>query len=396
MNPFRAQPPVYSPLPLGAIGSGLAAWALGAGAAREHVEAELRRTYAPHGLLLTDTGTTALRLALELAVRERPGPVALPAYCCYDIATAADGASVEFALYDVDPATLGPDFDSLRRVLVAGARTVVAAHLWGVPVDLPAVVGLAREFGAVVIEDAAQGAGTRIAGRPAGALGRYGVLSFGRGKGVTAGRGGALLVNDVDAAAGVPDAAARLGPSRAAPRDALALLALWLLVRPSIFGLPLALPFLRLGETVYRSPTPPAPMSALALGVLGRTLDPAMAETSARRRNAQWLVNRIGANGRLRVPVGAAGAEPGYLRMPVVPPAPAGQSGSGAPRRIGIWPGYPKSLADLEGFGSRRSDAGEALVGARELASRLVTLPTHGWLRPADLASLGAWLAHPA
>ncbi len=36
----------------------------------------------------------------------------------------------------------------------------------------------------------------RMAGRPAGAHGALGVLSFGRGKGVTGGKGGALLVND--------------------------------------------------------------------------------------------------------------------------------------------------------------------------------------------------------
>ncbi len=41
----------------------------------------------------------------------------------------------------------------------AGARSVVVAHLYGVPADLAAVQALAAEFGAILIEDAAQGSG---------------------------------------------------------------------------------------------------------------------------------------------------------------------------------------------------------------------------------------------
>ena len=71
------------------------------------------RSTRPRELLLTDSGTSALALALQRAARERPGPAALPAFCCYDIATAADVAGVPFVLYDVDPETLGPDPASL-------------------------------------------------------------------------------------------------------------------------------------------------------------------------------------------------------------------------------------------------------------------------------------------
>lgn len=395
---LRAQPPVHSPLTLDAIAAGLAA-ALGGGrGARSVVELLIRERYAPAGLLLTDSGTSALALALRLAAAERPGPAALPAYCCYDVATAADAAGVEVILYDVDPASLGPDPASLDRALAAGAGSVVVAHLYGVPVNMPAVEATTRAAGAVLIEDAAQGAGATVAGRPAGALGRYGVLSFGRGKGITGGRGGALLANAPDAAARLRAARETLAPPPGGlPRDFAALLAQWALARPSLYGIPLALPWLGLGETVYRPASPPKEAPALALGVLSRTWRLAEAEAGARRRHAARLTGRLVPGGGLRPVAVAPGAEPGYLRLPaVLAPAARARADLAAARALGVWPGYPRALADLPGFGERSRSAGDALPGARELAASLVTLPTHGRLGPDDLAALEAWIARIA
>jgi len=393
VNPFRAQLPVYSPLTLGALGTGLLA-ALGAGQARRRVEQALRAQYAPHGLLLTDSGTSALALALRLAVAERPGPVALPAYCCYDVATAVDAAGVPFLLYDLDPATLGPDEASLRAALAAGAGTVVVVHLYGVPVDVPAVRALASERGTIIVDDAAQGAGASIGGRPAGMLGRFGVLSFGRGKGVTGGSGGTLLAAEPTAAAAVAGIGERLAPPTGGARAALALTAQWALARPALYGLPLSIPALGLGETIYRPPHPPRRCGAFPLGVLSRMLPLAEAEAARRRANA----------GRLRAALAGArgvsaiqpsdGSEPGWLRLPLrLAVGDARESVAVArAKRLGVWPGYPRSLADLAGFGGRRCNAGTEFPGALELASRLVTLPTHGRLAPHDVAALEAWI----
>ena len=81
--------------------------------------------------------------------------VALPAYGCYDLATAAIGSEARVVLYDLDPATLGPDEGSLRAALSAGARTVVLAHLFGIPVDVGAVRALPEADGVTIVEDAA-------------------------------------------------------------------------------------------------------------------------------------------------------------------------------------------------------------------------------------------------
>jgi len=353
------------------------------------VRSRLEARWTGRRVILTDSGTTALALALRPSPAGNSRPVALPAYACYDVATALDIAGVPFLLYDLDPATLGPDFDSLRRVLDAGADRIVVVHLYGLPVDMRGVSELARDFGALVIEDAAQGAGGSFGGIALGGLAPLGVLSFGRGKGTTGGRGGALLVQpDAEPwveAQGSPN----LRPATTALRDWPALLAQWALGRPSLYWLPASLPFLGLGDTIYHPPHLAAKLSGLAAAVLDKTLPLSDVEADHRRRNAARLKEALRGT-RLQAPEPPIGAWPGYLRFPVIV-----ESDSQPPAEeaalLGIVPGYPRPLAELDGFGTRRQNSKEGFPGARRLAARLWTLPTHGALSDADLVRLESW-----
>ena len=390
---LRAQLPVHSPLPLAALAAGVRHSLRPAGAAAR-LESLLRGEFGSAAVMLTDSGTAALALALQLAGRERPGPVALPAFCCYDVATAADIAAVPFMLYDVDPGTLGPDPDSLRRALTAGARSVVVAHLFGVPVDMSAVGALAREVGAVVIEDAAQAVGARLGGRPAGALGRFGVLSFGRGKGITGGGGGALLGNERDTAESLRILDGNLASGGWGARNLITSGAQWLLARPAIYGLPSSLPFLRLGQTVYRPPHAPARPSAVSLGILTHTYAASGEESAVRKAHARRLLDAVQGSPVLRGYGAPPGMEAGYLRLPVHAAASVGAAVRSADaRRLGVWPSYPLALVDLPGFSERRVEVSQNYRGARELARGLVTLPTHSRLGPDDLRALERWIA---
>ena len=382
---FR-QPPAWSPLSFGALLSGCrAAWLTDGRTTRLALDAALREAYAPAELYLADSGTSALMLALQVAHATTHSPVALPAYCCFDVATAADGAGVPFFLYDIEPGTLSPEPGSLRRALEAGARSVVVAHLYGVPVDLARVQALAAEFGALVIEDAAQASGCEWRGRPAGAHGALGVLSFGRGKGVTGGKGGALLVNDEGlraAAAAATGSATGPKEPRGSFRDLLLLGAQWLFGRPSLYWIPASLPFLGLGETIYHAPHPVDGITTLAAGVLARTSRLVPAEVTRRRANASRLSKSATGKGSLTPP---PEWNAGWLRFPVVLQRTAAGVLTNYHAGVGVMRGYPKSLADLEGFGIRRLNSAEELPGARLLAERLVTLPTHRFVRGAKV-----------
>ena len=388
---WRRQLPAYSPLPLGAVLAGTAGLVSGANSARSALQAALAREYAADEVLLADGGTGALALAIRASLAAAPASaVALPAYGCYDLATAADGAGAPVLLYDLDPATLAPDGASLRAALARGARALVVAHWYGVPVDLEPIGAAARAAGATLIEDAAQGAGGTWRGRPLGSFGDLTVLSFGRGKGNTAGRGGALLARGSDGPAAIASAGARVLRAAHGARESVQLLAQWLLGRPSLYAVPAALPFLRLGETVYHEASPARGMSAVAIRTLAVTLPLGEREAEVRRANAARLLARAGAGlTTIRVP---PDGRAGYLRLPFLA-TPAARAAAASARPLGIMPGYPTALCDLPGFAERVLNRSDAFPGARLLAERLITLPTHGLLRERDLVRLEGWLA---
>jgi dTDP-4-amino-4,6-dideoxygalactose transaminase len=349
--------------------------------------------YAADQALLVDSGTTALRVALEGA-REVAGanPVALPAYSCYDLASAAVGAGIEVLLYDLDPRTLGPEESSLHRVLERTPGVLVLAHLFGYPVDWERIRLLARTSGVLVVEDAAQGAGGLLQGTLLGSFGSLTVLSFGRGKGITAGGGGALLARGEVGGRVLAAGACRVAEGTRGGREVAVLIAQWVFGRPGLYGVPASIPGLRLGETVYRPPHDPKGMSAAAAGALHVTLGHGAAEVEHRRQNARRLTVRARAGGRVHVPEPVAGSEPGYLRLPVLlqgdrDPALA------AVGRLGIAPGYPQPLAEQGPLRAVVRNGGDSFPGAHHLAERLVTLPTHSRLAEEELAALEAWLS---
>ncbi len=350
----------------------------------ESVRKRLATEFSANEVALTDSGTSALILALRMFAK--PGvPVAMPAYACVDLISAARRADVRVRLFDIDPLTLSPDMDSLRRVIGEGVGVVVIAHLYGFPADMPAVMQAAREAGVPVIEDAAQHACATINGRPAGSFGDVTVLSFGRGKGTTSGRGGALLARS-HGAVSVTALTRELARASSAKDLAIAK-ASWMLGRPSLYGIPASIPALHLGETVYHDAGEPKRMSRGAVALLYRTL-PAMHKVADRRRANAFLLRDASAQSRHVSEVRAVdGGESGYLRFPVL----LRNEVKDEPT-LGIARGYPRPLSLEPEIQPCIVGSKEPLHGAYEVAERLVTLPTHHMVTLPDIASVSRWL----
>jgi len=392
-RPSRGWPwhqlPVHSPVALGAAWRS-ARLGLGAGEdSRPRVRALVRVLYQADHAVLVGSGTQALTLALRAAAASLgvagPQVVALPAYACYDVATAAVAVNARIALYDVNPVTLAPDLASLTATLAEGARIVVVAPLYGIPVDWDAIEQCVATFGALAIEDAAQGHGACWRGRPLGSLGRLSVLSFSRGKGWTAGRGGALLVRgDVPVVDSTPPECGSLSEVTVA----LTALAQSALGRPETYGLPAAIPWLHLGETRYRDPDEPHAMSRTAAALLERTLPLATREAEARRNNAAALLGRLASRSQARPITPPPGGTAGYLRLPLrLTCGLDALADPGLARRIGVAAGYPTTLAALPQVRQRLVGTGR-WPGAEDLVRQLVTLPTHSLVSPADREGL--------
>jgi dTDP-4-amino-4,6-dideoxygalactose transaminase len=381
---LRHQLAAYSPVTAAASLRAAAQLLHLGGDPRPRLRALLEREYDSRSVLLCGSGTQALTIAIREALRRvDPGsPVALPAFCCFDVASAAVGAGVSVNFYDLDPDTLGPDLSSLERMFRSGAGTAVIAPLYGVPVDWSAIAGLARRHDAVLIEDAAQGHGARWEGRPLGTLGDIATLSFGRGKGWTGGNGGAVI-NRNDFA---PPTSVLLEPdfSREAA-TALALAAQWALARPEVYAIPRSIPGLRLGDTIYRPPVRETSMTRAAADALLATHDSSQREVEARRANAKKLLASIADRENVRIIQVQRGACAGYLRLPVR--LPRGMATFNSPSRalaLGIAPSYPRALSELPQLAVISESTETSWPGAQTLVRELVTLPTHSRLRPGD------------
>jgi len=381
------QPPAYSPLPWEALRAG----ALAALRPDRDDRAELRellaRDYEADTVALFGSGTQALQVALTEAARltGAGATVALPAFTCFDVATAAVGAKLRIALYDLDPVTLAPDLESLAAALNAGARIIVAAPLFGLPIDWGALRACANDARALVVEDAAQGSGASWRGRPVGSLGDMSVLSFGRGKGWTGGGGGALLTrpSSGDAPTAVRNGGRHLG---AELRVLTLAAAQWAFGRPAFYGIPAALPWLGLGETRYRDPVPPRPLPRASAGLLLGDVAAAQREADERRARAARLFAAIARAPRVRTVQPLPAAVPGYLRLPVrVRGGLAGLADPGAALRLGVARSYPRPLSDLPAVRERLVAAARQWPGAVELARDLITLPTHSLLSAREL-----------
>ncbi len=390
VNPLQYVPPVYSALRWRGIRSAL--W----NTVHETAEATLQRAaervqqrYPAYQVQLTDSGTSALTLALHrtadtLAARRL---VALPAYACPDIATAAIGAGFSIMLYDVDPANFEPDLASVEACLNAGARHVVAVHLYGRLVDVPGVCNLAARYGATVIEDAAQHAGGTRNGVRGGAQAPVAILSFGRGKGLNAGGGGALLqqqpvAHDAGAQQGVSSGLLRESRMASLRGFSVAVMS-ELLAHPWVYALPASIPAFGIGRTQYQSPHPMHAMSPLLAALLIDALESEPHLLAARRRHEHAYEQALEQHAQRRFDPPPPHVQSGALRYPVRITA---YGDGGLPHqlaRLGVARSYPYHLADYHAIRPHLIGTDRPLPGAKALAASTYTLPTHARITPA-------------
>lgn len=146
-------------------------------------------------------GTDALELILAGLGIGRGDEVIVPSntFIATVEAICAVGARPRFV--DVLPDTLLIDPDAVKAAVRPVTAGIVAVHLFGQMADMDALESIARPRNLALVEDAAQGHGARLHGRPAGSIGDAAAFSFYPGKNLGAlGDGGAVVTNQPDLA----------------------------------------------------------------------------------------------------------------------------------------------------------------------------------------------------
>jgi dTDP-4-amino-4,6-dideoxygalactose transaminase len=78
-------------------------------------------------------------------------------------------------------------------------KAIVPVALYGMPYQADLIMEIANRYDIPVVEDAAEGFGSKYDGQVLGTFGKYGVLSFNGNKMITTSGGGALVCADADA-----------------------------------------------------------------------------------------------------------------------------------------------------------------------------------------------------
>ncbi|HEU4656680.1 MAG TPA: dTDP-4-amino-4,6-dideoxygalactose transaminase [Capillimicrobium sp.] len=146
--------------------------------------------------LLTTSCTAALEASAYLVDAGPGDEVIMPSYTFVTTATAfaARGATPVFV--DIREDTLNVDEAEVADAVTPRTKAIVAVHYAGVGCEMDALRSIARDAGARLVEDAAQGLMSTWRGEALGAIGDLGTISFHETKNVTCGEGGALYVND--------------------------------------------------------------------------------------------------------------------------------------------------------------------------------------------------------
>ncbi len=149
------------------------------------------------------SGTSAVHLALvDLGVT--PGDEVICqsfTFCASSHPVTYQGATSVFI--DSEPDTWNMDPQLLKvaiedRITKTGKKpkAIIPVYLYGMPAKIHEIMEIANQYDIPVVEDAAEGFGSRYDGQVCGTFGKYGILSFNGNKIITTSGGGALICPD--------------------------------------------------------------------------------------------------------------------------------------------------------------------------------------------------------
>jgi perosamine synthetase len=142
------------------------------------------------------SGTTAIHLILA-ALGLGPGDeVIIPTFTMIATAYAVSYTGAQPVLVDSERNTWNMDVAQIEARITDRTRAIVVVHTYGHPVDMDAVLEIARRHNLYVVEDAAEAHGARYRGRLVGSLGDAAAFSFYANKIITTGEGGMVTTND--------------------------------------------------------------------------------------------------------------------------------------------------------------------------------------------------------
>ncbi len=393
---LRHLPPTASPLSVATLARAAGA----SGGAQDDFRRALREYLGTREVFLASSGRTALYLLFKALIPQADGgqcEVIMPAYTCPSLVKVVDDSGLIPIFVDISPRTLAMDEEALADEVGGETLAIIVVHPFAIPHPLDRPQALAKEFGAVLIEDAAQSLGARANGRPVGVRGDFGLFSLGPGKPISAGGGGMVCTGD-ERLARLLDRAWDALPPTSRKGSALAVARLGAMsaaFQPRGWWLATRLGLHKIGD---QEETWGFQVTGLtdAQAAVGREQLARLDGINDRRRaNAARLMHLVDGVEFAHVPspypLDGDDVEPGFLRLPLILDSEARRdalfqalwdAGVGAGKM------YKRTLAEFF-----PQYALTDYPGAHAVSRRLLTLPTHHYLCEADFERIAVALA---
>lgn len=147
-------------------------------------------------IVCTNTGTTALHLALDSIGISEGDEVIMPSFTFVATAQAVEMCGGKIVFCEVHQDTFLMDVEDVKKKITDKTRAIMPVHYAGRPCDMDALLKIHDETGIRIIEDAAHAFGSEYKGRKIGSFGDITCFSFDSIKVITCGDGGAIITND--------------------------------------------------------------------------------------------------------------------------------------------------------------------------------------------------------
>ena len=159
-------------------------------------EQDLANYLGAQEALAFNSGRTALLTALKALDLKPKTEVLVPAYTCAIVFEVILRLGLKVVPVDVDPGTYNINPDRVSKVTTPRTEVIIPIHLFGQPCRMDEILEIAKKHSLFVIEDVAQALGATYKKRKVGTIGDMAIFSFGPGKSMTSGEGGAIAVNN--------------------------------------------------------------------------------------------------------------------------------------------------------------------------------------------------------
>lgn len=354
-------------------------------------ESEFARFIGVKHASLADSGTAAFYLVIK-AFHQLTGKneVILPAYTVPTLTLAMERAGLKTKLCEISKETFNLDYDQLEQVINKDTLCIVPVHMFGYPCAMAPIQEIAKAENVFLFEDACQAPGARLSTKMVGSLGDAACFSLCKGKNFSTFNGGVATTNSDEIAERIRSLRDTLPLYGAlfSISTACKLTALSLAMKPFFYKMlyPLIAPF---KSTEVHTEFDPKHFTEFQAALGKRLLGKLEKTNHIRKKNGLKLIDSLKSYDSLIIPQIIEGAEPVFNHLPVV----LKRSELVQPVRAALWRKGIDTARMYERPIHRIYDLGydgeqDPFPNATYVAERLVTLPTHPYLKDRDLENI--------